>query len=174
VAVMTIGLQRPSKLINYKFDKVEAEIFREVPKIRAPVQIRVKTLLGANKIAEEGMRHVLNNMVKVEVSVTGLPAPDSDNTDPIFKILVAVQGVYEFYSTIAVDTLEADSYPEECAASLYALAVGEIDCLAAKLMLPRIQVPLVMPIADKALKSEAPTEPKPQRKVARKSVAKKV
>lgn len=165
---MTNASDASRELLSYRFKKIEAELLRPVPKDRGSIEVATKTSLGADGEVKEGKQRALTS---VEVVVTGLPAPDSENADPIFRIGVVVHGVYEIGEGVSIETLRSDEYGEECIAPLYALAISEIDSLAARLVLPRFRVPLV-PLR-KSTSAGAVAGTKPARKMRSRAVPKK-
>jgi hypothetical protein len=170
VAAVNSNIDKSAKLKSYKFKKIDAEGFRSVPKERGPVEVSIKTSLRGRE-EEEGATRLM--VSEVEITVVGLPAPNVAKSEPIFRIHVEVQGVYEMGTDVSTETLKDTAFSQQCASPLYSLAVGEIDILTSKLGLPRIRVPLVL--SEESLGPPVPDshELKPARKATKKSTSRK-
>lgn len=170
MGAVTTNIFEHKKLKIYKLKKIEAEIFQAVPKERGPIEVGIKVSLSGKDVDEKNVRRMLS---RVEVEVAGMPAPSAEKSEPIFRIYVVAEGIYEVNAEIPLENLQDDAFSEDCASPLYTLAVGEINSLAAKLDLPRIRVPLILNSKDMPPGEADLNEARPPRKTARKTTSRK-
>lgn len=145
-----------ARLKNHRFKKLEAELLRPVPKApkeRGPIEVALNLVLRSE---DEGGERARRMVSEVNLTVTGLAAPDDDKAEPIFRIHVVAQGAYEVDAGVPREALEDDAFSKKCAAPIYTLAAGEVATLATKLELPRLRIPLTLANVEGERTSAAP------------------